>query len=178
MPFSTCQELTKLPPVLIPVYTGKCREWSHWIVQAMIKKNRSLDNIQKLWYLLGYLKGATKDAVVHFDLRSTICDAALTILGSGLEALDEQNCNIWTRSLTLKSWLQVCKRRGVNLQYYSQLSVKLRILRNSSCVSWENSTTRPYATLKNPSHLHKLFHSLRGLNWFRTPKIFYEIESH
>lgn len=76
------EDLPKLPAIQIPLFTGLSKEWNQFIelFKSVIHENRTLKNIQKLQYLLGYLRGEAKEAVAHLQLTSSNYEAALLIL--------------------------------------------------------------------------------------------------
>ncbi|XP_037915021.1 uncharacterized protein LOC119653933 [Hermetia illucens] len=80
--YDLSEDLPKLPAIQIPLFTGLSKEWSQFIelFKSVIHENRTLKNIQKLQYLLGYLRGEAKEAVAHLQLTSSNYEAALLIL--------------------------------------------------------------------------------------------------
>lgn len=73
---------TKLPTIQIPTFTGKYSDYTPFInlFRAIIHKDKSIDNIQKLYYLRSFLQKEPFDLIKNLPLSSDSYDQALKLL--------------------------------------------------------------------------------------------------
>lgn len=62
----------QLPKILIPTFSGNYTEWTSFrdLFLSLIHKNNSLDDVQKLHYLKGYLRGEAEQLIRHVPITS------------------------------------------------------------------------------------------------------------
>ncbi|XP_073965326.1 uncharacterized protein [Choristoneura fumiferana] len=81
---STCAFKTKLPTIQINTFTGKYSEYMPFInlFKAIIHNDRSIDNVQKLYYLRSFLQKEPLDLIKNLPFNSESYDEALNLLNS------------------------------------------------------------------------------------------------
>uniref|UniRef100_A0A1B0DAL2 Uncharacterized protein n=1 Tax=Phlebotomus papatasi TaxID=29031 RepID=A0A1B0DAL2_PHLPP len=79
--------LPKLPPVDIPKFTGKFKDWRDFfdIFTSVIHTNPSLGHVTKFQYLRSYLSGDAKQCIKHLQLTAQNYSAAIQILQNRFE---------------------------------------------------------------------------------------------
>ncbi|KAJ0169552.1 hypothetical protein K1T71_014737 [Dendrolimus kikuchii] len=67
---SSCSQLVKLPKITIPVFSGKYSEWITFrdLFVALVHKNSSLTDVQKLHYLKGHVSGEAEQLIRYTPL--------------------------------------------------------------------------------------------------------------
>lgn len=73
---------TKLPTITIPPFSGKYSEYKPFIglFNSLIHNNDNLDNIQKLYYLRGFLRGEASDLIKNLPLLDSSYEESLQII--------------------------------------------------------------------------------------------------
>ena len=66
-----CQ--VKLPKIVIPIFSGKYTEWVTFrdLFLSLIHNNKSIDNVQRMQYLKGYLSGEAEQLLRHISISDT-----------------------------------------------------------------------------------------------------------
>lgn len=72
----------RLPKLTIPTFSGKYTEWPTFrdLFVSAIHKNSSIDNVQKLHYLKGYLTGEAEQLLRHIPISESNYDRCWTQL--------------------------------------------------------------------------------------------------
>ncbi|XP_063617163.1 uncharacterized protein LOC134790325 [Cydia splendana] len=80
-PASSCKK-AKLPTIKIETFTGKYREYTGFInlFKAIIHNDRSIDNVQKLYYLRSFLANEPFDLIKNLPLAEGSYEEALKLL--------------------------------------------------------------------------------------------------
>ncbi|XP_047032145.1 uncharacterized protein LOC124638995 isoform X5 [Helicoverpa zea] len=108
---------TKLPPISIKPFEGTYTEYVPFInlFNSLIHNDKSLDNIQKFYYLRTLLKGEPFDLVKNLPVEALSYDAALNLLKNRYEnkyrIISEHICKL----LDLK---QIVKSTAVSLREF------------------------------------------------------------
>lgn len=73
---------TKLPTIDIPSFSGQCSQYVTFIeiFKSVIHNDKSLDNIQKLYYLRSFLKGQPYDLIKNLPIVSGSYEEAMHLL--------------------------------------------------------------------------------------------------
>ncbi|XP_073964597.1 uncharacterized protein isoform X2 [Choristoneura fumiferana] len=73
---------TRLPPIDVPVFCGKSTEYIPFInlFNSLIHNNKSLDSVQKLYYLRTYLKSEPLDLIKNLPLEANNYEKAHKLL--------------------------------------------------------------------------------------------------
>ncbi|XP_063360591.1 uncharacterized protein LOC134649694 [Cydia amplana] len=138
-PVSSCQNnyKAKLPTIKIDTYTGKYSEYTGFVnlFRAIIHNDRSIDNVQKLYYLRSFLANEPFDLIKNLPLAEGSYEEALKLLE------ERYNHKFKIVNEHINSLLDInalVKSNPVNLrQFVSSVKQSLSALKNLS-VSTDN----------------------------------------
>ncbi|XP_073953580.1 uncharacterized protein [Choristoneura fumiferana] len=115
---STCAFKTKLPTIQINTFTGKYSEYMPFInlFKAIIHNDRSIDNVQKLYYLRSFLQKEPLDLIKNLPFNSESYDEALNLLNNSYTSRAYQLERSDAADPTIEDFLLYLERRALALE--------------------------------------------------------------